>query len=609
VGKPQFLTTDPPSSPPERQEEPDETVNIPEVDEPEKNLIDAPGEPKETADVVPGTTYEENEAPGEEAAQGTIPGPLGPAAEWCDADTTHGTAASENGDALIEPHPYPSEASIDPGLPAAQLAAEEEFFRRSTATNASVEEDGHDQADQDAGSIDVQDYLTSDAFIDAPTVTIASDVTESEFVDASQEIVQGGQDQGQEIILDSHGETEVFVAGTKAVECTTGADEQDVAETPIEDRVHPTASTKVVQQNDHITSPEEISRIANSVADCSPATANKAMPKTRLSKLSQTPNSEAQSVEDDDLSQSQSQGRKRPSTGRLRGRPSKRPKSATPSQAETRSDVLARTPDVDAEKPLLDCIVVATPELLRQRGTSSTPEARRAIPLKPSRPANASSSRPSLQPRQLHERAASVEVDASPSVTSSIPKKRRSGGSLLVNADETGKGYEKTQQDVQVEQTPTSKRQKSDNGTPRSAHKKRSSQILSHVEITSSGNSFGSLENGQQSRASSAEAEFTREEVAEVGEVVLGSRTPPHPRSPAVSETAALPAPATPSPATTPTATRTILSPRSLLRNLNTWISDLKTMVLGSREEREFDDVLFEARRAVHEAGRRGRGG
>ena len=52
---------------------------------------------------------------------------------------------------------------------------------------------------------------------------------------------------------------------------------------------------------------------------------------------------------------------------------------------------------------------------------------------------------------------------------------------------------------------------------------------------------------------------------------------------------------------------RVILTPRSILGRLKDALSDFKGMILGSQEEREFDNVLFELRREAHEAGRRGR--
>ena len=48
--------------------------------------------------------------------------------------------------------------------------------------------------------------------------------------------------------------------------------------------------------------------------------------------------------------------------------------------------------------------------------------------------------------------------------------------------------------------------------------------------------------------------------------------------------------------------------PASILGRLKRILSDCKQMVLGSQEEREFDDMLFEVRKEVHEAGRRGQG-
>ncbi|KAK4988816.1 hypothetical protein LTR50_003661 [Elasticomyces elasticus] len=52
---------------------------------------------------------------------------------------------------------------------------------------------------------------------------------------------------------------------------------------------------------------------------------------------------------------------------------------------------------------------------------------------------------------------------------------------------------------------------------------------------------------------------------------------------------------------------RVIARPKSILERLKGILVDCKNMVLGSQEERELDDVLFQVRREVHEAGRRAR--
>ncbi|KAF2804647.1 uncharacterized protein BDZ99DRAFT_525478 [Mytilinidion resinicola] len=65
-------------------------------------------------------------------------------------------------------------------------------------------------------------------------------------------------------------------------------------------------------------------------------------------------------------------------------------------------------------------------------------------------------------------------------------------------------------------------------------------------------------------------------------------------------------APATPSHARTPLG-RIMATPSSILAKLRKIVADCSQMVLGSQEEREFDDVLFDIRTRVHDAGRRGR--
>jgi hypothetical protein len=54
-----------------------------------------------------------------------------------------------------------------------------------------------------------------------------------------------------------------------------------------------------------------------------------------------------------------------------------------------------------------------------------------------------------------------------------------------------------------------------------------------------------------------------------------------------------------------PTTERKIAQPKSLLGRLRGILADCRSMILGSQEEREFDNVLYEMRREIHEAGRR----
>ncbi|KAK5124935.1 hypothetical protein LTR85_001125 [Meristemomyces frigidus] len=61
-----------------------------------------------------------------------------------------------------------------------------------------------------------------------------------------------------------------------------------------------------------------------------------------------------------------------------------------------------------------------------------------------------------------------------------------------------------------------------------------------------------------------------------------------------------------PSPGTAVNA-RLIATPRSILGRLRDVLSDLPKMILGAQEEREIDDVLFQIRKEVYEAGKRTR--
>lgn len=72
------------------------------------------------------------------------------------------------------------------------------------------------------------------------------------------------------------------------------------------------------------------------------------------------------------------------------------------------------------------------------------------------------------------------------------------------------------------------------------------------------------------------------------------------------AQTPLLPPPQIGTPSTTPqTNRRSLLSPSSILQGLRGILQGCRDAVLGSQEEREVDDVLFEIRREVHEAGRR----
>ncbi|KAH9838820.1 Rap1-interacting factor 1 N terminal [Teratosphaeria destructans] len=54
-------------------------------------------------------------------------------------------------------------------------------------------------------------------------------------------------------------------------------------------------------------------------------------------------------------------------------------------------------------------------------------------------------------------------------------------------------------------------------------------------------------------------------------------------------------------------AQRPIATPQSILTRLKGVLADLPRLILGSQDEREIDDMLFEIRKEVHEAGRRGK--
>ena len=142
---------------------------------------------------------------------------------------------------------------------------------------------------------------------------------------------------------------------------------------------------------------------------------------------------------------------------------------------------------------------------------------------------------------------------------------------------------------------------------------------VSHVEIGGRAvDTLGVDRVGVPGEASDGEAVDNEEERADatVAQPRLDATTPLETADEGVQEVrtpsrpASSPDDAAAAGGATPTSSlgRVMLTPRSILGRLKKILSDCSQMVLGSQEERQFDDVLFELRTEVHAAGRRGRG-
>ncbi|KAF2874502.1 Rap1-interacting factor 1 N terminal-domain-containing protein [Massariosphaeria phaeospora] len=170
---------------------------------------------------------------------------------------------------------------------------------------------------------------------------------------------------------------------------------------------------------------------------------------------------------------------------------------------------------------------------------------------------------------------------------------------------------------VLVEDTPSPKRTRrtthQDVSTAKNSPQRETqgSQVkrLSHVQVTPKRSSerFSSVRGSSVATQSAASAKDVQDEVSTAGQnadVVLqvdgdtrASRETGQSQSRHASVTS------TPSRSF---AERVILTPKSILGQLKNILANCSQLVLGRTEEREFDDVLFDIRREVHAAGRRG---
>ncbi|KAF2689815.1 hypothetical protein K458DRAFT_327750 [Lentithecium fluviatile CBS 122367] len=172
-------------------------------------------------------------------------------------------------------------------------------------------------------------------------------------------------------------------------------------------------------------------------------------------------------------------------------------------------------------------------------------------------------------------------------------------------------------EDVVVEDTPAPKRARQSLGqdvssvksTPKGSQVKR----LSHIQVTPKRSS----DIGSSVRGSSVAADETAPQAAGElvqGEPTVGEQNAEVAQQPPTDHGAAGEPQQSQASVSTPSrsfAERVILTPRSIinqLRSLKDALFRSSQLVLGRQEEREIDDALFEIRREVHQAGRRGEG-
>ncbi|KAF1984970.1 hypothetical protein K402DRAFT_405733 [Aulographum hederae CBS 113979] len=478
----------------------------------------------------------------------------------------------EQHEVIAQDEPSDDEASssfVGSEGPAEQLAAE---FAQSQQRQ---EEPQHAIAGQPR-----RDFHTDERLI------LTSDATEGEtFVDASQVIehdpavnedpnepqVDNNLDAAQEseqnivVVNEDAAQPQVHVAGTLSPE-------KDI----------------LVGEEEVVTS-EPVTHVANSF-NVETSFSPKATPQPSQEGAVETPkhtqdaaetHENSQDVASKDAASSSQKARKRILTGQPRGRSKKRPRLSAPT---TPTDGYATQSSVADEDDMLDCIEVATPYSMKRKKKELGRQLKNA--------------RTGSQSSRLSETMFEDDLEV-PETSTSKPlssQKRRLRSSFGEDAASLPESVE----------SPGAKRVKSNDGTPL----RRSSRIMTHVEINSSRGSVNTVRETSMSEVSSqvkneptATPRARQRTSIDVGE-----------GDTAVAETAedsdeqARPEDED-SPASQRSGTpigRRILSPRGLLRNLKTWILDCKRTVLGAQEERELDEALFQARKEVHEAARRG---
>ncbi|KAF2197514.1 hypothetical protein GQ43DRAFT_484083 [Delitschia confertaspora ATCC 74209] len=258
---------------------------------------------------------------------------------------------------------------------------------------------------------------------------------------------------------------------------------------------------------------------------------------------------------------------------------------------------------------LLDCIVVAPSPSVSQSQVSRM-ATNSPVPIKKE---ESNETVPSSTPRKKPSRSRKRPADEQPKDEVTMPKRSapraRSNLSKVVDADQDST--------VLVEDTPVPKRSRVSGSEDVSAAKlssprtTRASQIkrLSHVQVTprkvktvratsvrsaTEDDTAGHSGSPQQKKSTRG---YTASEVQ--GDAAAPLETE-HSQSQEQDGDVA-----TPTTEAAPTL-RKILTPKSLLGRLKNVLSDLSQLVLGRQEEREFDDVLFEMRKEVHAAGKRG---
>jgi hypothetical protein len=288
---------------------------------------------------------------------------------------------------------------------------------------------------------------------------------------------------------------------------------------------------------------------------------------------------------------------KRKSTGRGRGRPKKHKTTETspvPSQPISKLDEMFG-----------DTIVVAP---LRERYAAK--ETKQSLPAPPE--SNSMSVSPRKDSPTKKTRQSTLAHSKSEIIIPETNRKRgiRRSASLLSQV-------ETQSQDVVIEDTPAPKRARLSLGqdvsggkpTPKASHKSQTKR-LSHVQVTPKRSS----ELDSSVRSLSVAAEATVQAANEPGqdEITVGEQKADIVPQPPLNKGASNVSPPSQTVVSTPSrsfAERVILTPRSIINQLMSLKDALfrsSQLVLGRQEEREIDDALFDIRREVHQAGRRG---
>ncbi|KAF2136234.1 uncharacterized protein K452DRAFT_362669 [Aplosporella prunicola CBS 121167] len=292
-------------------------------------------------------------------------------------------------------------------------------------------------------------------------------------------------------------------------------------------------------------------------------------------------------------------------------------KNTTPVSSSKASKRTKRQPDPHEESDssthsddsILSCIVVATTSQEKPRTafrytrpstSQEQPEMETPVPPKKRAPAKEPTSGSSSQ-RSSRRISGTV-----PELNQGLqPRKRKTRSSQSTEADNS------MHEDTVIAETPAPKKRRGRkpkaSSSQNSADASQASQasgvrVFSHVEVLSSSGSpisshRPSMERGHDGEGLTAVDAYQDGEVkAENEEEDKGSRAEAEAEGEAQTQGVEQDVQDWPR-----------LQPRSILSKLKQILADCKQLVLRREEEREFDEALFEVRREIHEAGRRGR--